>query len=324
VAFGRPLAVREGVELRFHPAGHILGAAYLEVRLRDAGGGSKVILFSGDLGRPGQPILPDPTPLPDCDVLLVESTYGNRDHPRDDPKDRLADIVRKTIERGGSVVIPSFAVGRTTTLLYLLRELQRENRLPADVPIHVDSPMAIHAIRTLMQHGEAHDADMRLQVAKGDDPLGLRHVHLDARVEDSKALNSLRHPAIIISASGMATGGRVLHHLASRLGDHRTTVLFVGYQAAGTRGRALQDGARRIKIHGNEIAVRATIETLDGLSAHADRGEILDWLAAAPRPPRSVHLVHGEDHARTALAERIRERTGIRAHLPKHLERVEL
>ena len=324
VPFGRALALREDIELRFHPAGHIAGAAFVEVRLRLRDGRRKVILFSGDLGRPNQPIDPDPTPLPACDVLLVESTYGDRDHPREDPRDRLAEIVRRTVEGGGTLLIPAFAVGRTTTLLYLLRELMREQRLPADIPIHVDSPMAIHAIRTLMRNSDAHDDEMRLAVARGDDPLGLEHVNLVARVEDSKTLNDLRYPAIIISASGMATGGRILHHLAYRLGDHRTTVLFVGYQAAGTRGRALQDGAQRIKIHGKEIEVRAKIETLDGLSAHADRSELVDWLTATGEVPRSIFLVHGEPHARTALAARIHERTSVRPHLPSYLERVEL
>ena len=322
--FDSSVRVHDDIELRFHAAGHILGAAFVEVRLEQRGGRTKVVLFSGDLGRPRQPILPDPAPLGECDVLLVESTYGDRDHPTEDPKDPLARVVRETVQRGGAVVIPAFAVGRTTTLLYLLRELQREGRLPTDVPIHVDSPMAIDAIRNLLRHVEAQDDDMRAQLANGDDPLGLRHVHLDARVEDSKALNDLSYPAIIISASGMATGGRVLHHLAYRLGDHRTTVLFVGYQAAGTRGRALQDGAERIKIHGQEIRVRARIETLDGLSAHADRGEILSWLSAAPRRPGSTYLVHGEPQASQALAALLGERAGIQAKLPTYLERVEL
>ena len=322
--FGRALALREDIELRFHPAGHIAGAAFVEVRLTLRDGRRKVVLFSGDLGRPNQPIDPDPTPLPACDALLLESTYGDRDHPREDPRERLAEIVRRTVERGGSVLIPAFAVGRTTTLLYLLRELMRDQRLPADIPIHVDSPMAIHAIRTLMRHADSYDDEMRLAVARGDDPLGLEHVNLVARVEDSKALNDLRYPAIIISASGMATGGRILHHLAYRLGDHRTTVLFVGYQAAGTRGRALQDGAQRVKIHGKEIDVRAKIETLDGLSAHADRGEIVSWLTAAAELPRSIFLVHGEPHARAALATLIHERTSVRPHMPSYRERFEL
>jgi len=320
-AFDRSIEVHDSIAIRFHPAGHILGAAFVEVRLRERER-ERVILFSGDLGRPSRPILPDPTPLPACDHLVLESTYGNRDHPREDPKERLAAIILETARRGGVVLIPAFSVGRTQALLYILRELQDENRLPQDIPIHVDSPMAIHAIRIFMKHREAHGREMQSLLANGEDPLGLRHVHLDSRVEDSKALNDLSYPAIIVSASGMATGGRVLHHLAYRLGDHRTTVLFVGFQAAGTRGRALQDGAEKIKLHGREIRVRARIETIDGLSAHADRGEILDWLGAAERLPESVHLVHGEPEARHALAERIAERTPLRPHEPEFLEKV--
>jgi len=322
--FGKWCRVHDDIELRFLPAGHILGAAFVEVRLDMGGGASKTILFSGDLGRPNQPILPDPTPLPACDILLLESTYGNRDHPPEDPKDRLAELIRETTEQGGTLVVPSFAVGRTTQLLYLLRELQREGRLPADLPIHVDSPMAIHAIRTLMQHDEAHDEEMRWLVANRGDPLGLRHVVLNATVEQSKALNELSSPAIIISASGMATGGRVLHHLAYRLRDPRTTVLFVGYQAAGTRGRRLQEGASEIRIHGRDVRVRARVETLDGLSAHADRGEIMSWLGAAESPPGRVFLVHGEPEAAEALAARIREETALAADVPRYLEKVEV
>jgi len=282
----------------------------------------KTVLFSGDLGRRSQPIVPEPSPLPPCDHLVCESTYGNRDHPAEDPKDRLAGIIRETVERGGTLLIPAFAVGRTQALLYLLRELQRDNRLPTDVPIHVDSPMAIHATRILMDHPEAQDMEMRARDALGQDPLGLKNVHLDIRVEDSKALNNLSFPAIILSASGMAEGGRILHHLAFKLPDHRTTVLFVGFQAAGTRGRALQDGAKSVKIHGREVAVRARVETLDGLSAHADRGEILRWLGSSPHRPAAIHLVHGEPDAAAALAGRIEQEFGVRPHVPSYLEKV--
>jgi metallo-beta-lactamase family protein len=321
ISCGKPVQVHDSIDITLHPAGHILGAAFVEVRLRSKGG-DRVVLFSGDLGRPSRPIIPDPTPLPRCNHLVLESTYGNRDHPTEDPKEGLARVIRSTAERGGVVLIPAFSVGRTQTLLFLLRELQDENRLPRDIPVHVDSPMAIHATRIFMKHREAHDTETSDLLHNGDDPLGLRHVHLDSEVQESKALNDLRYPAIIISASGMATGGRVLHHLAYRLGDHRTTVMFVGFQAAGTRGRALQDGAKRVKIHGAEVPVRARIETLDGLSAHADRGEIIRWLTAAEELPRSIHLVHGEPAARSALAGLIRERTGRTAREPEFLEKV--
>jgi metallo-beta-lactamase family protein len=255
-------------------------------------------------------------------VLVTESTYGKREHPEEDPKDVLAEIVRSTVEAGGTLLIPAFAVGRTQALLYLLRELQREDRLPYDIPIHVDSPMAIHTIRVFMDHPEAHDLEMRSRIANGYDPLGLQGVHLDSRVQESKALNNLRYPAIIVSASGMAVGGRILHHLSYRLPDHRTTVLFVGYQAVGTRGRALQDGVRSVRIHGKDIPIRARIETLDGLSAHADRSEILDWIGAGPGKPRQVFVVHGEPESSAALAEGIREKYAMHVHLPEYRDKV--
>jgi metallo-beta-lactamase family protein len=318
----RPLAFDKTVQV--YPAGHILGAAFVEVRLREKNGTEKTVLFTGDMGRPNRPIIPDPTPLPPCDALVVESTYGNRDHSDDDPKEMLAEVIRETVENGGTLLIPAFAVGRTQALLFLLRELQREDRLPLDIPIHVDSPMAIHTIRVFMQHREAHDLDMRAMVANGEDPLGLQSVHLDSTVQQSKALNDLTYPAIIISASGMATGGRVLHHLAYRLPDHRTTVLFTGHQAAGTRGRTLQEGAKTVRIHGREVKVRARVETLYGLSAHADRGEILDWLAAADERPRRAFVVHGEPEASEAMAASIEERVKVKTRVPIYLERFEI
>ncbi len=320
--FDRTLEVHGGLSVRLYPAGHILGAALVEVRIRPPGGKGRdrVLLFSGDLGRPGQPILPDPAPLPACDHLILESTYGDRDHPRDDPKEFLEKLIRDTVRRGGTLLIPSFAVGRTQALLYLLREMRKEDRLPVDIPIHLDSPMAIEATRIVANHPEAQDLEMRALEANGEDPLGLEGIHMASSVEESKALNNLAYPAIIISASGMAEGGRILHHLEFKLSDHRTTVLFVGFQAAGTRGRALQEGARSIKIHGKEIAVRARVETLDGLSAHADRGEILTWLRSSTHRPGTVHLVHGEPAGLEGLAGRIRGEMSLPVEIPAYLD----
>jgi metallo-beta-lactamase family protein len=318
------LRLHEGMSIQFHGAGHILGASFVEVRLHEARGKDRIIVFGGDLGRPDQPILPPPAPLPPCDHLLLESTYGDRDHPDEDPRDHLSKIVRDTAARGGFVIVPAFAVGRTQELLYMLREMQLDGRLSTDIPIHVDSPMAIHAIRVFLEHEEAHDAEMRTRTDAGGDPLGMKNVHLIRTVAQSKALNSIRYPAIVISASGMATGGRVLHHLAYRLPDHRNTVLFVGYQAAGTRGRSLQDGARTVRIHGQDVPVRAQVETVEGLSAHADRGEILGWLGTARAVPRSIHLVHGEPGALAGLAEAVHDRYGVTPHIPRYLEAVEI
>jgi metallo-beta-lactamase family protein len=326
LAFEQENRLHDGIRFRFRPAGHILGASFMELRLRRNGPAARetVVVFSGDVGPPDQPIITDRSRLPACDHLLLESTYGDRDHPDEDPKDGLQRIVAQTVERGGILLIPAFAVGRTQALLYLFRELQSEGRLSDEIPIYVDSPMAVHAIRIYMSHTEAQDLEMRRARQRGEDPLGLDDVHLVCSVEESKALNDLDRPAIIISASGMATGGRVLHHLALRLGDDRNTVLFVGFQAAGTRGRSLQDGAQQVKIHGQEIRVRARIETLDGLSAHADRSDLLSWVDGAEGRPGKVHLVHGEPKAMDALAATLRDQRRLDVHVPEYLERVEL
>jgi metallo-beta-lactamase family protein len=324
VGFDTPREVRRGITVTFRAAGHIVGAAMIEVRLRAKDGGEKVILFSGDLGRPQQPILPDPESMPPCDHLLLESTYGNRDHPKEDAGARLGQIVNETVRRGGTLLIPAFAVGRTQHLMFLLRALRADGTIPGDVPIFVDSPMAIEANRIVMRHPEAQDDEMREANANGGDVLGMRDVRFATTSEESKALNDIAYPAIIISASGMAEGGRILHHLAFKLPDYRTTVLFVGFQAVGTRGRALQEGREFVRMYGREISVKARIETLDGLSAHADRGEILAWLTAAATRPGRVHLVHGEPSARDALAASIRERLGLDVHCPGYLDTMEL
>jgi metallo-beta-lactamase family protein len=324
VEFDTPHEVAPGITATFRAAGHIVGAAMIEVRLGSRRGGEKVIVFSGDLGRPAQPILPDPEAMPPCDHLLLESTYGNRDHPKDDAGARLGQIVNATIRRGGTLLIPAFAVGRTQHVMFLLRSLRADGTIPSDVPIFVDSPMAMEANRIVMRHPEAQDDEMREANAEGGDVLGMREVRFATTSTESKALNDIAYPAIIISASGMAEGGRILHHLAYKLSDHRATVLFVGFQAVGTRGRALQDGKDFVKMYGREIPVKARIETLDGLSAHADRGEILRWLTAAKTRPGRVHLVHGEPNARDALAATIRERLRLDVNCPNYLDTVDL
>ncbi len=320
--FVEPLDVGGGMTVRFHVAGHILGAAHVELQIAGKGSQRTTVFFSGDVGRPDQPILPPPSRIPACDHLLMESTYGDREHPAEDPKEQLATIVRETAAAGGVLLIPAFAVGRAQALLYLLRELQLEGKVPEDLPIHLDSPMAIEATQIVAMHVEAHDPEMRAR--RAEDPLGLRRVGLAATVEQSKALNDVRYPAIIISASGMATAGRIVHHLAYRLPDSRNTVLLSGFQAAGTRGRLLQDGAREIKIHGRMVQCRARIERLDSMSAHAGRSELLQWLAAADAPPSHIHLIHGEPTASAALATTLRELGYADVHLPKYGESIEL
>jgi metallo-beta-lactamase family protein len=299
--FGEAVPVADDLSVVFRTAGHILGSATVDLHLAD-----RHLVFSGDLGRWDRPILRDPRSVPEADVLLLESTYGNRRHPSD-PDEALASCVRAAAERGGALLVPAFAVGRTQELLWWLRVLESDGRIPS-LPVYVDSPMAIDVTGLYLKHTVEHDLDMLRVRDAGDGPLAPQQFQLARSQEESIALNDLRGPIIIISASGMATGGRILHHLKLRLPDRRTTVLLVGFQAAGTRGRTLQEGATEVRIHGHEIPVRARIDTIDGLSAHADQTELLRWLEGFERPPRHTYLVHGEPDASEALAAAIEER----------------
>jgi metallo-beta-lactamase family protein len=301
--FGKPYDVVSGVTALFRRAGHILGAATIE--LVTAGAVPRRLVYSGDLGRWDRPLLRDPEPVLKADVLLLESTYGDRLHPGNGEAE-LARIVRDAARRGGVILVPAFTVGRVQELLWLLEHLEETGRIPA-LPVHLDSPMAIEVNEIYARHADELDPGARL-------PTGKR-VHLARTPEESKRLNDITGPAIIVSASGMATGGRVLHHLSLRLPDPRTTVLLVGFQAAGTRGRSLQDGAREVRMLGRDVPVRATVESIDALSAHADREETLRWLGGFTRPPRQTYLVHGEPAAAAALAQAIeaRYRWAVRA-----------
>jgi metallo-beta-lactamase family protein len=294
--YGTTFDVTADVRATFHPAGHILGSATISL---DVGSAPQRLVFSGDLGRWDRPVLPDPALIEEADVLLVEATYGNRRHPAD-PMDDLARVVREAAKRGGALVIPAFAIGRTQELLWYLRQLEERQAIPI-LPVYVDSPMAIEATHIYRRHREDHDEAMQTLIAGGGKPFRTAQFAFAPSRLDSIGLNNLVGPVIIISASGMETGGRVLHHLNLRLPDPRTTVLLVGFQAQGTRGRALQDGKREIRMLGREVDVRATVETLDGLSAHADQTEILRWLRGFRRPPRRTYLVHAEATAAEAL-----------------------
>src|SRR5262245_61191839 len=267
VGYDRPMPVVPGVEVDFINAGHLLGSSYARMRI-----GAKTILFGGDLGRYDRPVLPDPTPVESADALLVESTYGDRVHEAGDGGSRLATIVTETVRRGGRVIVPSFAIGRVEELLYWLRRLEQEKRIPI-LPVYVDSPMAASALQFYASRSLELDPDIR-SGARDTDLFGTQRMTVVGSAHESAALVSSTTPAIVIASSGMATGGRVLHHLAAGLPNPQNTVMFVGYQAEGTRGRALCDGARQIKIQGQEIPVAARIERLDGMSAHADAGEI--------------------------------------------------
>ena len=318
----KPLELSPRFRLRFIRAGHILGARMVEVTITEPGKSVKV-LFSGDIGRFPQLIIRQPAVPEAVDYLVCESTYGDRLHPTDDFRARLAKIVESTAERGGSVIIPSFAIGRTQELLYLFRLLISQN-LMHDVPIHVDSPMAIDATDLYRKHHEDHNLQTNEFEAGGHRLFAQPNVHFDRSVEASKALNECRYPTIIISASGMATGGRVLHHLARCLPDHRNTVLFVGFQAPGTRGHAIQSGAEFIKMHGQQVPVRAHVETIENLSAHADYREIIGWLKRFPKSPRKTFITHGELHAAESLQAKTVESLGWQSEVPSYRDRVQL
>jgi metallo-beta-lactamase family protein len=285
--------------VRPHDAGHILGATWLELTVTE-NGQPKVIVFSGDIGRYDQPILKDPESPARADFLLCESTYGDREHPSGSVLDELADVVNRTAKRGGSVVIPAFAVDRTQLLMYYLRVLEDQKRIPS-LPVFVDSPMAINVTEMYVRHRTDHD----LKQQSSDDPLSVKNVHLTRTVEDSKKINDVVAPSIIISASGMITGGRVLHHLAKRLPDSRSAVLLVGYQAEGSGGRALQNGAKFLSIHGEQVPVRAEVVELGQLSAHAGKSELLRWVSGFQAPPKQTFMIHGEPSGLTALRDAI-------------------
>ncbi|HEY7685995.1 MAG TPA: MBL fold metallo-hydrolase [Gemmatimonadales bacterium] len=316
--YGKPFPVAGGITVTYRRAGHILGAATVDVQL---GAGPRIV-FSGDLGRYDRPILPDPEPVAEADVLLLESTYGDRTHP-EGAADELARIVNDTARRGGTLLVPAFVVDRTQELLWILQRLEDEQRIPV-LPVYVDSPSATEVTKIYHRHAEDHDADMRSEIQDGQDPLRPDRLQFCSTVEQSKRLNDINGPVIIVSASGMATGGRILHHLQRRLPDARTTVLFVGFQAAGTRGRALQDGAKSLKMFGGMVPVRARVEILHGLSAHADQLETLRWLAGFRRPPRQTYLVHGEPRAADALAAAIQARYQWSVRAARDGEQVEL
>jgi metallo-beta-lactamase family protein len=317
-AYQNEFEVADGVTACLRTAGHILGSA--TVQLNIDGKQPRRLVFSGDLGRWDRPILRDPEPVREADCLLMESTYGNRLHERG-AEAELADVINRAAEDGHTVLIPAFAVGRTQELLWRLRQLEDEKRIPS-LPVYIDSPMAIDVTALYRKHTEEHDLDTQHLTDAGLRPLCPRQFHLARAREESIALNDLRGPVIIISASGMATGGRVLHHMKLRLPERRTTVVLVGFQAAGTRGRRLQEGAREIRIHGQEWPVRATVETLNGLSAHADQSELLRWLKAFDRAPKGIYLVHGEPEGAKALAAEIEEQLGWKARPARDGENV--
>jgi metallo-beta-lactamase family protein len=307
-----------------YDAGHILGSSSLELTITE-NGKRTVIVFSGDVGRYDQPILNDPvTPVKkQIDLLLCESTYGDREHEAGDPLELLSNVVNRVVKRGGSIVIPAFAIGRTQTFMYYLRQLENLQRIPK-VPVYVDSPMALSATDLYLKHKEDHDLLFARDEQNGGDPLSVHEFHLTRSAEESKQINNVKTPCIIISASGMVTGGRVLHHLAQRLGDARNAVILGGFQAEGTRGRALQEGAKTLSLFGQVVPVLAEIVEMGQFSAHAGKSELLRWLTALQAPPKQVYLTHGEPSAAQALQQAITEKFRWKASVARYLDTVEV
>ncbi|MFJ5956417.1 MBL fold metallo-hydrolase RNA specificity domain-containing protein [Paenarthrobacter sp. NPDC092416] len=310
VEFDAPLMIGDGLEATFLPAGHILGAAQLHVRF----GGSSVH-FTGDLGRDDDPLMYPPRALETVDVLVTESTYGNRAHPHGSAEQELGDVISKVAKRGGVVLIAAFAVGRAETLMLQLARLRRKGAIP-DIPVYLNSPMAIDASYMYQQHPDEH----RLDAGEFKDMYELATMTRTA--DDSKLLNLRGGPMIIISASGMLTGGRILHHLEAYGHDPNNALVLSGYQAAGTRGAALAGGARELRIYGQDVRIRAEVVQLEGFSAHADADAIIRWMRSAPQAPRMTYITHGEPEASEALRLRIKHELGWKARVPEYLETI--
>ena len=311
-----PFTISPQFSVKPYDAGHILGSSSLQITITE-NGKSATVVFSGDVGRYNQAILNDPASPPRADYVLCESTYGDRDHPTTPPDDCIAEIVNRTAKRGGAIVIPAFAVGRTQTLMYILRQLENQQRIPK-LPTFVDSPMASNVTDLYIKHREDHRLSFQKLEQSGDgDPLDTHEVHMVRSVEDSKKINAIKTPCIIMAASGMCTGGRILHHLEQRLSDARNVVIFAGYQADGTLGRYLLSGGKDARIHGQHIPVRAEIQEVSQFSAHSDRTEMIRWLSGFQAPPKRLFLIHGEPDAAQSFSARVQQQLHWNVSIPK-------
>ena len=328
--YGDEVRVAEGVTAIFHDAGHILGSAIIELRVTD-GSESRTIVFSGDLGRDDSPILRDPTPITHADHVVVESTYGNREHaPHDEAIDELVQAIGEVADDRGVLLMPAFAIGRTQEVIWVLDDLVREGRIPR-VPLYLDSPMASRATTVYEEHPEVYDEETAALLRSGDSPLKYPGQQFTDSVEESKAIRHANRPIMVVASSGMLTGGRIMHHLKDFLPDPTCTLLFIGYQGEGTLGRHIQDGGQTARIDGEEVAVRCRVRSISGFSAHADQHELEAWLGhfgragnASDGRPKRVFVVHGDPDAAEAFAGRIRDDLGMEPHIPRHRETVQL
>lgn len=323
VDFLAPVTPAEGVTARFHVAGHILGAAMIRIEAGQ-GAGKRTVIFSGDVGRWHMPLMKDPSMFTQADYVICESTYGDREHePEDQADERLAQMIRDAHKAGGNLVIPSFAVERTQDLLYRLSGLLRDRKIPP-TRVFVDSPMAINVTEVFQHHRELLDEETQARILKGDLPCHFPGLSMTRTADESKAINELSGMSIIIAGSGMCTAGRIKHHLKNNLPRPESTILFSGYQANGTLGRILQDGATEVRLFGETVAVRAKIRKLEGMSAHADRAELVHWLSLIKPPPRTLFVIHGELESAKAFKAYIGDKLGWKTYMPEYKETVPL
>jgi metallo-beta-lactamase family protein len=317
------------MSFRFVRAAHILGSSMVELTLK-TNGQARRLLFTGDIGRvrnqnvaPGKVVHSGPQEGEVADLLVMESTYGNRRHPADDPRPQLATLIRQTVQRGGSVIVPAFAVERTQKFIFMLKELMESGQMPR-VPVYADSPMAIQAVEIFLKHGEEYGEQARQLISKYGSPLEWKELTFASTPQESKKINESKFPSIIISSSGMVTGGRIQHHLAQRLPDPRNTVLFIGFQAPGTRGFTIKSGAPEVKIFGQMVPIRAQIAALEQFSDHADPPELLEWLHTFPKKPRETYLVHGEPGAASQLRDTMSKELGWKVQIAQWMQKVEV
>ncbi|MCE5277364.1 MAG: MBL fold metallo-hydrolase [Planctomycetaceae bacterium] len=323
VAYNTPIEVAKGITAVFHEAGHVFGSSTISVSAQ-TNGMARTVLFSGDVGRWNNPIIADPDLAGQADYVLVESTYGDRLHDQDaDINDRLADVINRAVAAGGNIIIPSFALERSQELLYRLNQLHDAKRIP-HLPVFLDSPMAIRITRVMKEHPECFNSNMAEQIRNHGTPLDFPGLMMTETTDHSKAINAVKGSCIVIAGSGMCTGGRIKHHLAHNISNPRSTILFVGYQAVDTLGRILLDGAGQVRILGQEYQVKASIARINGFSAHADRDELMCWLAGLARPPRQVFVIHGEAQTAVKFAQYLTEKTGWSAIAPNYQDRVVL
>ena len=327
VDFGESKQLCSELSFRFVPSAHILGAGMVEITAK-VNGDTRRLLFTGDIGRvrdsavaPGKVVHSGPQEGESADLLVMESTYGNRQHPHTDPRPDLARLVTDTVQHGGSVVVPCFAVERTQKFLFMLKELMESGQIPR-VPVHADSPMAIHAVEIFLKHSEDFTGETKRMIAQYGSPLTWPGFYFDSSADDSKKINDSRFPVIIVSSSGMANGGRVLHHLMQRLPDPRTLVLFIGFQAEGTRGFTIKSGAAAVKIFGQEVPVRAQVAALEQFSDHADTPELLEWLRTFKKQPRTTYLVHGDPDASAQLRDTMDKELKWKVQVAQWLQKV--